>query len=298
MLSIGLSNNSIRFLETDKENKISFASQVTDNFKFESLNHQNKLTDSAINETSEIINNVLKEIKTSPNNSKLVIDTNYCFTSVIPLDFSESSDKINSDIIWELSNYFSENYKNYKISYHKLLAESYSENIKETLIIAVRNNLIEAIKKLSKLINVKICSIDVEHFTAEKYFRNIRKNLFNGENFMVIGCRKNRFDFSIINESGCYNYSYFIVKDLNFQDNLIKTFLKIEYYFGYLQINNVYLYGDESTAVSYNILNNSSKKARIILSNPFYEVGITNNINPEIVSEGYKFIPLCGLALE
>ncbi len=298
MLSIGLSDSSIRFLEIDKEKKISFACQVTDNFKFESFNHQNKLTDTAINETAEIINNVLKEIKTSPNISKMVIDTNYCFTNIIPLDFSESTDKINSDIIWELSNYFSENYKSYKISYHKLLAESYSENIKETLIIAVRNNLIEAIKKLSKLINIKISSIDVEQFTAERYFRIIRKNLFKGESFLVIGCRKNRFDFSIINESGCYNYNYFIVKDSNFQDNLVKTFLKIEDDYRHLQIDNVYLYGDESTAVSYKILNESSKKARIILSNPFYEIGITNNINPEIVSEGYKFIPLCGLVLE
>jgi hypothetical protein len=88
------------------------------------------------------------------------------------------------------------------------------------------------------------------------------------------------------------------VKDSNFQDNLVKTFLKIEDDYRHLQIDNVYLYGDESTAVSYKILNESSKKARIILSNPFYEIGITSNINPEIISEGYKFIPLCGLVLE
>lgn len=298
MLSICLSDSSIRFLEIDKENRISFVSQITDNFKFDNLYNQSKLTDSAINDSAEIINNVLKELKSTPLNSKLLIDSNYSFTSVIPLDFSENPDKINSDIIWELSNYFSENYKNYKISYHKLLSETYSEDIKETLIIAVKNDLIEALKKLSKLINTKISSIDLEHFTAEKYFRFIRKSLLKGENIMVVGCRKNRFDISIINESGCYSYDYFLVKDMDFKDILIKTYLRLEDKYRHLLVNNIYLYGDESTAITYKILNDISKKARIILSNPFYEIGITDSVSPDIVSEGYKFIPLCGLALE
>jgi hypothetical protein len=298
MFTIGLFEKSLKFLEINKDNKISFAYNFTENFNLENLYIQNKFSDANLNETAKTINDILKQSNTGAGISKLLIDTNQCFANVIPIDFSESKEKINSDIIWELSNYFPENYKNFKINYYKLLSGSYSEEIKETLIIAIKNNLIESLVKLSKLINIKIISIDVEHFTSEKYFRSIRKNLLNDENILVIGCKKNRFDFSIINKSGCFAYDYFLVKDSNFQNDLVNTYLKIEDKYGNLQINNIYIYGDESSSSSYKIINDISKKARAILSNPFYEIGITDNVKTDIVSEGYKFIPLCGLALE
>jgi Tfp pilus assembly PilM family ATPase len=297
MFTIGLYEKSIKFLKINKENKISFAYQLTDNFSIDNLYNQNKLSDSFINETSDMINEVLSKSNTASHTSRLLIDTNYCFANVIPLDFTESNDKINSNILWELSNYFPDNYKNYKINYHKLLAGSYSENIKETLIIAIKNNFIDAIKKLSKQINIKISSIDIEHFASEKYFRKIRKNMFDEETIIIIGCKKGRFDLSVINETGCIGYDYFLLEDSNFQDKLVKFYLKNEEKYQDLQINNIYLYGDESTSSAYKIINDIAKKPRLILSNPFYEIGITENVDSEIVSEGYKFVPLCGLAL-
>jgi hypothetical protein len=298
MFTIGLFEKSLRFLEINKDNKISFAYNFTDNFKLENLYLQNKFSDANLNETAKTINDVLKQSNTTAGISKLLIDTNQCFANVIPVDFSESKEKINSDIIWEISNYYPENYKNFKINYYKLLSGSYSEDIKETLIVALKNNLIEALVKLSKLINIKISSIDVEHFTSEKYFRSIRKNLINDENILVAGCKKNRFDFSIINKSGCFAYDFFIVKESNFRNDLVSTFLKIKEKYGNLQINNIYLYGEEPASTAYKIINDLSKNARVILSNPFYELGITDEVSTDIVSEGYKFIPLCGLALE
>ena len=297
MFTIGLYEKSIKFLEIGKDNKISFAHQLTENLSIDNLYTQNKLSDSFINETSEMINEVLSKSNTTSHTSKLLIDTNYCFANVIPLDFTESNDKINSNILWELSNYFPDNYKNYKINYHKLLAGSYSEDIKETLIIAIKNNFIDAIKKLSKQINIKISSIDIEHFASEKYFRKISKKMFEGETIIIIGCKKNRFDLSVINETGCIGYDYFLFEDSDFQDKLVKFYLKNEKKYRELQINNIYLYGDESTSSVYKIVNDIAKKTKLILSNPFYEIGITENVVSEIVSEGYKFVPLCGLAL-
>ena len=241
MFTIGLFDKSIRFLEINKDDKISFANHISDNFDLGDLYFQNKLSESALNEAAESINTILAESRISSQFTKLLVDTNHCFANVIPIDFIESKDKINSNILWELSNYFPENYKNYKINYHKLLTESYSDKIKETLIIAIRNNLIDAIKKLSKLINIKINSIDVEHFASEKYFRVIRKNLFKEENILIIGCKKNRFDFSIINDSGCIAYDYFLLLDSALQDKLTKTYLKIDEKYYSLNINNIYL---------------------------------------------------------
>lgn len=297
MFTIGLYEKSIRFLEIKKENKISFAHQITENFNIEYLYSKNKLSESLINEASEMINEVLSKSNTAEHTSRLLIDTNYCFANVIPLDITESNDKINSNILWELSNYFPDDYKNYKINYHKLLAGSYSEDIKETLIIAIKNHFIDSIKKLSKQINIKISSIDIEHFASEKYFRTIRKNLFDRETVMIIGCKKNRFDLSVISETGCIGYDYFLLEDSNYQDKLVKFYLKNEEKYRNFQINNIYLYGEESTSSVYKIVNDIAKKPRLVLSNPFYEIGITENVDSEIVSEGYKFVPLCGLAL-
>jgi Tfp pilus assembly PilM family ATPase len=298
MLSIGLFDKSIRLLEINKDNKISFAHQIAGDYTINNLILQNKSTETAISKAADSINSILNEQKTNSAFSKLIIDTSYCFTNVIPLDYSESREKINSDIIWELSNYFPDDYKNYKINYHRLLADSFSDNIKETLVIAVKKSLIETIKKLSDLVDTKIKSIDVEHFTSEKYFRNIRKSLLKEENVLIIGCRKNRFDFSIINDFGCFAFEYFTVTNSNFQDKLEETYIKLINKYSNFKINSIYLYGDESTASSYSILNEIEKKSRIILSNPFYEIGITERVPPEIVSEGYKFIPLCGIAME
>lgn len=297
MFTIGLYEKSIKFLEINKENKISFAFHLTDNFNIDNLYSPNKLSDTALNEMSEQINEVLSKSKTTSHTSKLLLDTNYCFANVIPLDFTEGNDKINSNILWELSNYFPDSYKNYKISYHKLISDLYSDNIKETLIVAIKNNFIEAVKKLSKQINIKISSIDIEHFSSEKYFRAIRKNLFTGETFFIIGCKKNRMDLSVINDSGCIGYDYILLEDSNYTDKLEKFYLNAEEKYLDRKINNIYLYGDETTSSVYKIINDLAKKSRLILSNPFYEIGITENVSSEIVSEGYKFVPLCGLAL-
>ena len=298
MFTIGLFEQSIRFLEISKENKISFASIKSENFDLSNLFKKNKLAESEISNTADIINSTLEESRTSSNIARLLIDTDRCFTNVIPLDFSENKEKINSNILWELSNYYPENYKDFKISYHKLHSESYSESIRETLIIGIRNNIIDELKKLSRLINVKITSIDIEHFASVKYFRAIRKNLFKDENILIIGCNRSRFDFSIINDLGCFAYDYFLIKDSNFQDKLAKECLKLEDKYRNLQISNIYLYGDDTTTNAFKIINELSKKARVILSNPFYEIGITDKVPTDIVSEGYKFIPLCGLSSE
>ncbi len=297
MLTIGLYEKSIRFLEINKDNRISFAYQLSENFNFENLYSQNKASDSYLNEISVSINDVLNKSKITSNTSKLLIDTSYCFLNVIPLDFKESSDKTNSDILWELSNYFPDSYKNYKISYHKLISDLYSEDIKETLIIAIKSNIIDAIKKLAGQINIKIGSIDIEHFASERYFRKIRKGYSDSETILVIGCKKNRFDFSIINDSGCIGYDYILIDDSNFHDKLKANYLMIEDKYRQMQINYIYLYGDESTSTAYKIINDIAKDSRLILSNPFYEIGITDNFDSDIVSEGYKFVPLCGLAL-
>ena len=298
MFTISLSDKSIRFLETNKDKKICFAHQITDNFELENIITQNKLTDSYIDRASDEINKILKNSGTSAHTAKLVLETSQCFANVIPLDFSENKEKISSNILWELSNYFPEDYKHYKINYHKLLTESLTDSIKETLIIAVKSSKLDAIKKLSNRIDIKISSIDIEHFAAERYFRAIRKELITEENIVVIGCKKNRIDYSIINSKGCYAYSFITIEDdSNFQDKLIKAFIKFEEKYKDLDINNIYLYGDETTSAVYKIINDTSVNGRVILSNPFYEIGITDKVNTDIVSEGYKFTPLCGILI-
>ena len=298
MFTISLSDKSIRFLETNKDKKICFAHQVTDNFELENIITQNKLTDSYINRASDEINKVLKSSGTSAHTAKLVFETGQCFANVIPLDFSENKEKISSNILWELSNYFPEDYKNYKINYHRLLTESLTETIKETLIIAVKSSKLEAVKKLSGRIDIKINSIDIEHFSAEKYFRAIRKELITEENIVVMGCKRNRIDYSIINNKGCFAYSFITIDDDSaFQENLAKAYINFEKKYKNLDIKNIYLYGDEMTSTVYKTINDSSVNGRVILSNPFYEIGITDKVNTDIVSEGYKFTPLCGILI-
>jgi Tfp pilus assembly PilM family ATPase len=298
MFTIGLFEHSIRFLETKKDNKISFAGIKPDNFELDNLFKQNKLSETEISKAADSINRVLNDSGTKENTARLLIDTGKCFANVIPLDFSESKENINSNILWELSNYYPDCYKEFRISYHKLNSSVYTDCVKETLIIGIRKNVIEVLKKLSGLLNIKVTSIDIEHFASEKYFRAVRKNLFKDENILVIGCKKNRFDFSIINGESTFAYDYFEFKDSNFRERLIKTYTLLLEKSNSQPVNNIYLYGDENAPSAYKIINELSQKSRVFLSNPFYEIGITDNLSTDIVSEGYKFIPLCGLSSE
>jgi len=296
MFTIGLFEHSIRFLETNKDNKISFAGIKPDNFELDNLFKQNKLSETEISKTADSINRTLDESGTKENAARILIDTGKCFANVIPLDFSESKENINSNILWELSNYYPDCYKEFRISYHKLSSSVYTDTVKETLIIGIRKSIIDVLKKLSGLLNIKVTSIDIEHFASEKYFRAVRKNLFKDENILVIGCKKNRFDFSIINEESSFAYDYFELRDSNFQERLVKTYTRLLEKSNSQPVNNIYLYGDENAPNAYKIINELSQKSRVFLSNPFYEIGITENLSTDIVSEGYKFIPLCGLS--
>jgi len=296
MFTIGLFEHSIRFLETNKDNKISFAGIKPENFELDNLFKQNKLSETEITKTADSINRALDESGTKENTARLLIDTGKCFANVIPLDYSESKENINSNILWDLSNYYPDCYKEFRISYHKLNSSVYTDCVKETLIIGIRKNIIDVLKKLSGLLNIKVTSIDIEHFASEKYFRAVRKNLFKDENILVIGCKKNRFDFSIINGESTFAYDYFEFKDSNFQERLVKIYTRLLEKPNSQPVNNIYLYGDENAPNAYKIINELSQKSRVFLSNPFYEVGITENLSTDIVSEGYKFIPLCGLS--
>lgn len=296
MFTIGLFEHSIRFLETNKDNKISFAGIKPENFELDNLFKQNKLSETEITKTADSINRALDESGTKENTARLLIDTGKCFANVIPLDYSESKENINSNILWDLSNYYPDCYKEFRISYHKLNSSVYTDCVKETLIIGIRKNIIDVLKKLSGLLNIKVTSIDIEHFASEKYFRAVRKNLFKDENILVIGCKKNRFDFSIINGESTFAYDYFAFKDSNFQERLVKIYTRLLEKPNSQPVNNIYLYGDENAPNAYKIINELSQKSRVFLSNPFYEIGITENLSTDIVSEGYKFIPLCGLS--
>jgi Tfp pilus assembly PilM family ATPase len=297
MFTIGLLNKSIKIIEINKDNKINFAETISNDFRLDNLCAQNKLSESNIDEAAESINTVLKKSDTNAGISKILLDTNHCFVNVIPLDLDDSNDKINSNILWELSNYFPDNYKNYKISYHKLSTDCFSNNIKETLIIGIRFDIIEAVKKLAKRIDIKTSAIDIEHFASEKYYRYMRKSLPDKGVFIIIGCKKNRIDFSIIKEDLCIGYDYFFTDESNLQEKLSSIYLKFEEKHKETKFNYIYLYGDDTTSNAYKTINEIAKNVRLTLSNPFYELGITDSVGSEIISEGYGFVPLCGSAL-
>lgn len=75
-----------------------------------------------------------------------MIEASQAFLNVLPVDFNEGKANINSHILWELSNYFPENGKDFIVKYYRLNNNYISKNIDEILLIALDKNKIDIIK--------------------------------------------------------------------------------------------------------------------------------------------------------
>ncbi|MEO8664213.1 MAG: hypothetical protein ABI462_01860, partial [Ignavibacteria bacterium] len=159
--------------------------------------------------------------------------------------FNEDQSSISSHILWELSNYYPETYKDFNIKYYRLRNNNYSESIDEALLIAVNKNVIAFIKFLCNGCNIKVRNIEIDHFTVEKYLKENHPGAVNDNTILIIGCKDNRLDFSMICDGYLKNYDYEIFDGKNFRNHLIR---QLNFYnTGFSKTGKIFLYGNENT---------------------------------------------------
>ncbi len=261
-LYIEYSGNCIRMLQVEN-NSVKFADQL-EYVDARYFYLEPKINHKKINEVSELILNNLKRNNIFTDNIKFVLDSRLAYISCIPLDYTDEVENINSSLIWEVSNFFPENYKNYKVTYQRIVHENKElDHLGNTLIIAYHKNIAEITKRISEISSLKISNINFDVFSACSYISQI-----SPRNFAALGCKKDRLDLSVYINGKISFFLPVYVKD-NIKDVLQTEIYRILKLNGYEEVQDIFLYGDDVCPKILNLLEGFNWKFKYNLTDPF-----------------------------
>jgi len=283
---IGYTGKHIKFLLVENGTKVSFVDQQ----EYADANIfflEPKINHKRITELSSIISTVFRKNNFHFDTAGLVLDSRLAYMSMIPVDFTDEAENINSSLIWELSNFYPDTYKNFKISYQRIDSnkDEYAY-LGNTLIIAYHKNIAEITRRLSELTGIKFTGINFDNFAAGKYFLGKSE-----KDFILLGLKQEKTDImhyfngEIRNYTGLYKNN-----ETKFGSGEIENILKIP---GFSGINKVFIYGEES-AVQYGEKINAEYKQTVIV-NPFSNFSADSILQENAAIIPYSFTPLFGL---
>jgi Tfp pilus assembly PilM family ATPase len=300
VLIIGLLGKKISITEISEKKEIIFFENLVPDFDLNEKILLDRYTDTMIYSYSDLINNTLKSRKFDNHKVGLLVNSSIAFMNLLPIDYNESPDTIRSQILWDLSNYFPQNYKEFIINYYKIRKTNITPNVKDTLLIAIHKVKMEFIKSVFEFCNLNIHITDIDHLSAEKCIKKVYSSDFKNYKNLIIGFKKNRIDLSIIDENTLYYFDYVNTENLNFQDRFLRT-LGILYEKNLdLLFEKIFLYGDGNLENVQKLIATVFPDKISIISNPlsvFNYSKIENNID-NFENEGYKYTSLLGLAFK
>ncbi len=284
ILILGFTENTLRVLQLSDSKEVISKDQINLSFNINDKSHLKSNSEELITEFSGNILNIIDSKSAEAHTASVLIDTAQTFLNVVPVDFNEDRNNINSHILWELSNYFPDTYKNFNIKYYRLHNNSVNEGIDEVLLIAIDKNRIDFIKKLCNGSNIKIRNIEIDQFAVEKCLKENHGADMLNKNILIIGCKNSRLDFSLIKNEVLKYYDYDIFEGSNFRPALVNQMNFFNSAFNDKSIQKIFLYGYES-----------SGNIKKFLDKEFGNIEISYINNDGIDS---SFAPLYGLALK
>lgn len=290
-LLIEYSGSKVRILQADSK-RITFIDQLefvdSDFFYLEP-----KINFKKVNEFSDMLAAHLKKNNLSADSLKLVLDSRLAYISCIPIDFSDEPENINSSLIWELSNFYPESYKNYKINFQKINTESDGISILgNTLVIACHKNIAEVTRRISEISKLKITSINFDLFTAGNYICNY----LGLGSFVSVGCKRDRVDVSFYIKGKISFFLPLLIKE-DFQNVLLNEVNKVLSLPGFEEVSEICFYGDETTVNVFNQFESFNNGYKLKITDPFEQY----NLDPAFLEDrvdklySYSFTSLFGL---
>lgn len=244
-LNIEFSDNTLRVLRLDKLKKISLKQEINLSFSLSDDSVLRKDKSDLIREFEDVLSDMLKmdekiDVNDRDITAGFLIGTEQTFLNVTPVDFEEDNSSVSSHIIWELSNYFPDTYKDFNIRYYRLNNNRVSENIDDTLLIAINKKKLEFIKTICDSSGIKIKNIEIDHIVIEKCLKEKYPEDIIGKTVLVIGIKKGRVDFSLLSDGeiryydhdnpGGSNLKQLVIKQINLLNSLLFTIEKIFIY--------------------------------------------------------------------
>jgi hypothetical protein len=299
-LIISFSGKQIHLLEITEKKEIVFFDSLYAEYNINDNLILERFNDTLVFSYSELINRSIKGRKYNDARIGLLLNTNLAFINVLPLDYSHPDETIRSNIIWDLSIYFPEHYKEFSVNYSRIKRNFYSPNISESLVVALHKVKMEFIKSIFEFCNLNLQIVDLDHFAAEKCIRILHSNEFSTGPGLIIGFKKDRIDLSIIDEKNLFYYDYIITGSKGYKNSTVSTLKKI--YENNLDsvFKNIYLYGDTNlTSIQSSVSEVfSDKEVKIPNPLPLFNHTAISKVIDNFENEGYKYLPLFGLVLK
>jgi Tfp pilus assembly PilM family ATPase len=302
-LGISFYSNRICFVELFKEADIislNNAESVEVELSFEDDLSKMKSNQKALTNISGEIYKYISKRNYSYDKTAVTIGTSQAFLNILPLDYSEGKQALNSKIYWELSNFFPDTYNDYIINTYRLNSVMPCINTDEFLIIAVLKNAMEFVKRLFKLCNLNLDLVDIDHFSAEHALRFNYNEAISKRNILLVGLRSGRIDYGYI-ENKKYKY-YCYSKYSSGPEFNLSLVRKVNSLMNGILLkqapDTIYLYGDiirDDTLES--LIKNT--RVRVEILNPFENINSSAMYlkNENLRKISYQYTPAAGAAL-
>ena len=303
-LAVGFSGNSIRLAAISEEKKLTYISELETDFDFdrEIPNHFND--QHLINELSSVIAEKIKKVPDIDSHGlSVLINTAQTFCTVIPLDMDGEEQIVSSNILWDLSMYFPEEYENFNVNYFRMGKVYDHDSIYKILILAVDKNVINFYRSIFSEFDVNIEIFDTDHFAMGKYINEFYFNKLN-EPYAIFGLKPSRIDISVYDKDELKHYSYTSTGELDFKRELDKELNSLETCGCFNEIKSIFIYGESLLESVKDYLVKKYPDKEIVLLDPFdnfsIEDGVVDSPEEELLkfSSASRFAPLFGIALK
>ena len=302
-LGIGFSGNRIYFTEltgTESNPKVDHIESVIVDFDVEDELGKYKSSQKDLTNISSEISTYITKRNLNISKAALTISTAQAFTLILPVDYSEGKQSINSKIYWELSNYFPDNYNDFLVNTYRLNNVLPCKNSDDLLVIAVQKNTVEFIKRIFKICSLELSLIDIDHFSAENAVRINYDESISGKNILLVGLKHGRIDYGYI-ENRKYKFfthsKYYSENEFNLSlTRKLSSVISSEPILG--RVDEIYLYGDEIKDDTLESLEKQGLAALKVI-NPFENISASDVFlkNDKLRKISYKYSASCGIAL-
>jgi len=302
-LGISFSSNKIYFTELSYEAgnvMLDHVDTAEVEFNFEEDLSKLKSNQKALTNISSEIQKYFRKRNSTFSKISVTIGTSQAFLIILPLDYSEGRQSLNSKIYWELSNYYPDTYDDFIINTYRLNSVLPCRDTDEFLIIAVLKNTLEFIKRIFKLCNVHLDTVDIDHFSAEHNLRRNYNDKLDGKKVLLIGLKDFRIDYGYI-ENKKYRYYCYSKYHSEPEFNLSlarKIHQLLNEKFKTTGLDTIFLYGDNVKEDTLRMLN-KNVHIPVEVINPFENINSSTEFlkNEELRKTAHIFSPGCGVAL-
>jgi Tfp pilus assembly PilM family ATPase len=296
-LVLNFSDEYIRAIGINNLNEIILIEEVASIIDFGKDISYYKNNTTILSEISQLISSILNTDISKIKKTGVVIDSAQAFLNIIPVDSNDDEKTVNSQIMWEISNYFPETYNDFNIKCLRLNNHKYSGNIDEALLIAIDKFKIDFCRKACAELKLNLKAVEIDHFAAEKVLSDAYKEKISA-NVLLIGFKNERIDLSVVNKGKIRYYEYINKDDNEYHERFIHTLKNLPLNIPDLNLKDIFVYGGDLTVNIDDSVMEIFKNVPVTVIDPFYKIKLSRELLSEKSGDKnlHRFTPLCGLA--